>query len=254
MTGKGREPEVVDAFVSLTDSLLDDFDAVDLLTRLTGECARLLDVTSAGLLLADARGELHVLAATSDEMQELELFQIQRDEGPCRDCYHAGEPVSVEDLQAEEARWPQFVPAAVESGFASVHAVPMRARRTVLGVLGLFGASVGRLNAEDLALAQALAHVATVALLQDHSAPIDTFVPRFQAVLHSRGVVEQAKGVIYETYGLSMGAAFGRLRDYAQEHDEHLTDVARKVVARPSGTNAVLRALVPERSADARRT
>ena len=254
MTPEQREPEVVKAFVSLTDSLLDDFDAVDLLTQLTGDCARLLDVASAGLLLADARGELHVLAATSDEIQDLELFQAQRDEGPCRDCYHAGEPISVEDLRAEEARWPQFVPAAIEGGFASVHAVPMRARRTVLGVLGLFGTSVGSLNAEDLNLAQALAHVATVALMQDHSTPLDAFVPRFHAVLNSRGVVEQAKGVIYETYGLSMGAAFGRLRDYAHEHDEHLTDVARNVVSRSPQTSSVLRAMSPERTADTRRT
>jgi GAF domain-containing protein/ANTAR domain-containing protein len=253
MTAKQREPEVVNAFVSLTDSLLDDFDVVDLMTQLTGDCARLLDVASAGLLLADARGELHVLAATSDEIQDLELFQIQRDEGPCRDCYHTGEPISVEDLRTEQARWPQFVPAAIEGGFASVHAVPMRARRTVLGVLGLFGTSVGNLNAEDLNLGQALAYVATVALMQDHSAPIDAFVPRFQAVLNNRGVVEQAKGVIYETYGLSMGEAFGKLRDYAHEHDEHLSDVARNVVSRPGGTSTVLRALAPGRTEDARR-
>jgi GAF domain-containing protein/ANTAR domain-containing protein len=253
VTAEKREADVVNAFVSLTDSLLDDFDAVDLLTQLTVECSRLLDIASAGMMLADARGDLHVVATTSDETQELELFQAQRDEGPCRDCYHAGEPISVEDLRGEQARWPQFVPAALHGGFASVHAVPMRARRTVLGALGLFGTSVGALNAEDLSLAQALAHVATVALMQDHSAPIDAFVPRFQAVLNGRGVVEQAKGVLYETYGLSMGAAFGRLRDYAHEQDEHLTDVARSVVSGSGGNDGVLSALSPERTEDARR-
>lgn len=133
MTQPGREGHVLDAVVSLVDSLLDDFDVVELLTTLTEQCAQLLDVASAGLLLADPRQHLHLMAATSDQTRDLELFQLQSAEGPCLDCYATGEPVSVADLGTEADRWPQFVAAATEAGLVSVHAVPVRAAGMVLG-------------------------------------------------------------------------------------------------------------------------
>ena len=139
MTETPRETQVLDAVVSLVDSLLDDFDVVDLLTELTERCADLLDVAAAGLLLADPLEQLRLLAATSEQARELELFQLQADEGPCVDCYLTGQPVSVADLHGAARRWPRFVPAALDAGFASVHAVPMRAAGIVLGALGLFG-------------------------------------------------------------------------------------------------------------------
>jgi transcriptional regulator with GAF, ATPase, and Fis domain len=241
-----REPEVVTAFVSLTDSLLGEFDILDLLTDLTEVCARLLDVAAAGLLLADAGGQLHILATTSERTRELELFQLQRDEGPCLDCYHSGEPITVADLRTETQRWPRFVPAAATAGFFSVHAVPMRAQSSVLGTLGLFGSGTGTLNVDDLNLAQALAHVATVAILQDHSTtPVDAVFARLRNLLDSRGVLEQAKGVLYERFGISMHDAFARLRGYAREHHEPLTHIARTVVTDAAADSALLNALAP---------
>ena len=168
MTDTPRETRVLDAVVSLVDSLLDDFDVVELLTELTERCTQLLDVEAAGLLLADPHRHLHLMAATSEQSRELELFQLQADEGPCLDCYASGQPISVADLSAEQQRWPRFVPAATDAGFASVHAVPMRAASSVLGALGLFGTQAGELNDADLLVAQTLAHIACVAILQEH--------------------------------------------------------------------------------------
>jgi hypothetical protein len=161
-----RETRVLDAVVSLVDSLLDDFDMLDLLTELTERCAELLDISAAGFLLADPLNRLRLLAATSEEARELELFQLQADEGPCVDCFIAGQPVSVANLNVAAQRWPQFVPAAVDGGFASVHAIPMRAAGLVLGALGLFGTRPGALSDADLLVGQTLAHIACVAILQ----------------------------------------------------------------------------------------
>ncbi len=160
----GREHLVTEAFVSLANSLVGRFDEVELLNGLTTDCTRLLDVDAAGLLLADRNGVLHVVAASSERTRNLELFQLQRDEGPCLDCFHSGRPTSVKDLRLEVDRWPEFVPAAIAAGFASVDAIPLRLLDDVLGAIGLFGSSTGSLNGEDLDLAQALAHVAAVAI------------------------------------------------------------------------------------------
>src|SRR6185503_11470819 len=212
------------------DSLLDDFDVVDLLTELTERCAQLLDVDSAGLLLADPLEQLRVLAATTEETHNLELFQLQADEGPCVDCYFSGEPVSVADLNAETDRWPRFVPAALNAGFASVHAVPMRAAGIVLGALGLFGSRTGALSQSDLLVGQTLAHVASVAILQEHPHTPDTVMPRLRSALASRVIVEQAKGFLRESLDVSVADAFRLLRTYAHTAGQHLTDLAQRLM------------------------
>jgi hypothetical protein len=252
-----REREIIRSFIGLADRLTDDFDVLDLTIQLAEDCARLLDVSAVGLLLADAGGVLHLLAATSEQARKLEVFQLQREEGPCLDCFRTGQRVSVADISTEVERWPRFVPIAAHEGFASVHAIPMRLRDEVLGALGLFGAAPGKLNDDDLNLAQALAHVASIAILhQNHQLTRGSLLPGLQSAVASRGVLEVAKGVVAEVHGVEMDEAFARLRAYAHTHDEHLTDVARLVVSgEASARGAVLTELgqpVPDRRSSAR--
>ena len=230
MTDAPRETRVLDAVVSLVDILLDDFDVVELMTELTEHCAQLLDVAAAGFLLADPFEQLRPLAATTEAARELELFQLQADQGPCVDCYATGQPVSVADLNAARAQWPRFVPAAIDAGFASVHAVPMRAAGIILGTLGLFGTESGELNEADRLVAQTLAHIACVALLQEHAPTPSTVMPRLRSALASRVIIEQAKGLLREILDVSVGDAFTYMRSYARANGEHLTDVARRLM------------------------
>src|SRR6478609_9731980 len=118
-----REQDIIDSFIGFADRLIDDVDVLDLTTQLARDCARLLDVAAVGLLLADAGGVLHLLAATSEEARKVEAFQLQRDEGPCLECYKTGTPISVTNLAAQTARWPRFTAVAADHGFASVHAI-----------------------------------------------------------------------------------------------------------------------------------
>ena len=228
-----RERDIVRAFVDLSTELVNDYDVLEMLTQLTTNCATLLDVSSAGLLLADERGVLHVAAASSERTQQLELFQLQRDQGPCLDCYSSGAAVIVPDMAAEQERWPLFCQAALGAGFKSVHAVPMKLRGNVLGALNLFGEGVGRLEDSDLDLAQALAHVACVAIVNEKSASDHVTVnSQLQHALTSRIVLEQAKGVIANAGGLKIDDAFIVLRGYARDHGRKLSEIAHEVVNR----------------------
>ncbi|HSP39693.1 MAG TPA: GAF and ANTAR domain-containing protein [Frankiaceae bacterium] len=236
-----REREVSQAFVTLASHLALGYDVVDLLTTLTTNCARLLDVDSAGLLLANNRGVLHVLAASSDASHDLELLQLQSEEGPCLDCYHGGVPVSIADLTKETERWPRFAPAAVEAGFRSVHAVPLRLRDQFLGAVNLFGTHAGALNEDDLNLGQALADVASVSLVQDKLATDSrVLAAQLQNALNSRVLIEQAKGILAQFGNLEMGPAFNVLQRYARDHNERLTDVAFALVSRELPAEQVL--------------
>jgi hypothetical protein len=243
MTETPRETGVLDAVVSIVDTLLEDFDVVDLLTELTERCAELLDISAAGFLLADPLSQLRLLAATTEQARELELFQLQADEGPCVECYATGQPITVADLEAAEQRWPRFVAAAVDAGFASVHAVPMRAAGIVLGALGLFGSRPGELNAADRLVAQTLAHVACVAILQEHAPTPASVMPQLRSALASRVIVEQAKGLLRESLDISIDNAFRLLRSYARANGEHLTDVARRLMADRSSRPVLVAAI-----------
>ena len=222
---------LMETFVELTDTMVIGFDMMDFLHVLTDRSVQLLDVAAAGLLLADPRGELRVVAASSEAARLLELFQLQNDQGPCLDCFHGGEPIAVPDLAADVSRWPQFAPAAQQAGFASVQALPMRLRDQVIGALNLFRVSRGALDATDVRIGQALADVATISLLNErnlrHS---DTLNEQLQAALNSRVVIEQAKGKLAERLGLDVSQAFSLLRNYARARNQRLSDLARAFV------------------------
>jgi transcriptional regulator with GAF, ATPase, and Fis domain len=226
------DPELLsDTFVGLADTMVADFDVIDFLHMLTDRSVALLAASAAGVVLADPRGELRVAAASSEAAGLVELFQIQNDQGPCLDCFRTGRPVTAADLADADQRWPRFAAAAVQAGFRTVEALPMRLRDQVVGALNLFRAAPSPFAAADLRIGQALADVATIGLLQERSLRrTEILAEQLQGALNSRVIIEQAKGKLAERRSIDMEDAFRMLRDYARNSNQHLTDVARNFV------------------------
>ncbi len=219
------------ALVDLADNLVSDFDVAELLIVLTDRCVDVLDVSAAGIMLASPAGDLRVMASSSEAMRLLELFELQAQEGPCLDCYTTGEPVLNVDLAGDDPRWPLFAERAMAAGFRSVHALPMRLRGAVLGALNMFNVDAGKIRPADVAAAQALADVATIAILQHRAASEAKLLnEQLSEALNTRIVIEQAKGMIAQQRGIDMEAAFTTLRDHARTHNLRLADLARDVV------------------------
>ena len=231
------------ALVELADTLVADFDVVELLTRLADRCVEALDVAAAGLMVAGPGGDLRVMASSSEAMRLLELFEIQAKEGPCLDCYRSGQPVVNQDLATVNGRWPRFAAEALAAGFHSVHALPMRLRGSVIGALNLFHTDAGEMQGADVEAAQALADVATIAILQ-HRATLEAQVvnQQLQNALNSRIIIEQAKGMVAERESLNMEQAFSALRNHARNHNLRLVDVAEAVIAGSLAPSALDRA------------
>jgi transcriptional regulator with GAF, ATPase, and Fis domain len=218
-------------FVELADTLVADFDLIDFLRLLTDRCVGLLGAGAAGVLLADHNGELRLMAASDENVRLLELFQLQNDEGPCLECYHHGTPVTVPDLAAEAHRWPRFADQAGRSGYAAVQALPMRLRDEVVGALNLFRADPGPFDPVGTPIAQALADVATISLLQQRSSVRSSILnEQLQTALNSRVLIEQAKGKLAERLNIDMEQSFSALRGYARAHNRRLSDLARAFV------------------------
>lgn len=224
------EVQLSDVFVEMADTLVDDFDVIELLHVLTERCVQLLGVSAAGLLLTDEQDNLQVVAASSERTRLLELFQLQTDQGPCVDCFRTGQPVSAIDLPAA-GRWPRFTAAAAEVGFAAVHALPMRLRSEVIGALNLFDTQPGALDEGKLRIGRALADVATIGLLQQRAIHHrDILTAQLQTALDSRILIEQAKGVLAERLGVDVGAAFALMRGGARSRNRRLSDLAQAIV------------------------
>ena len=242
-----REQRLAEVFVELADTLVEEFDLVDFLQTLTDRAVELVDADSAGLMLDNQRGQLTVVAYTDDRTRILELLELQNDEGPCLECFSTGVRLSNIDLGAEQDRWPRFASAAAEAGFAVVHAVPMRLRRQVIGALNLFARSRAPLPEEQLAVVQGLADVATIGLLHERAVRDQAVLAeQLQTALHSRILIEQAKGVLSARAAVDVATAFQLMRGYARRSGATLTTVAEEVVAGSLGPQE-LRAVTERR-------
>jgi GAF domain-containing protein len=216
-------------FVEVADTLVDDFDLVDFLQNLVDRAAGVSGAEAVGLMLESPGGKLRFMAASNPTARMLELLQIQTAEGPCVDCYRSGHPVVNADLNQAQSRWPAFAPAAIEAGFQSVHAFPLRLRKEILGALNLFGREHVAFDDDDVRIVQALADVATIALLQERNiARSDELTEQLQFALNSRIVIEQAKGALAQADGIGLDEAFDVLRTRARSSRMKLVDVAQE--------------------------
>jgi GAF domain-containing protein len=233
MTAMTREMRLLELFATLADTLVDDYDVVDLLQTLVDACQELLDASDAGILLADPTGELELIASTSEAADLVEVMQLAAESGPCIECFLTGTSVSVPDIAADSDGWPLFRQAALESGFAAVEAIPMRLRNTTIGTLNLLRSSQGALPAADMSAARAFADVATIGILHERTLrEKESLSTQLQTALNSRIKIEQAKGVVSFTADVPIPEAFAMIRSYARTRGLRLSEVAARVVSR----------------------
>ncbi|MCW8102855.1 GAF and ANTAR domain-containing protein [Streptomyces tauricus] len=246
MTSQQR---VLDILVEAVDTLTDDFDLIEFLHRLSLRCVELLDVDAVGLMIVDQHDELQLIAASDEKTHLLELFALQHAQGPCVRCYHSGQAQLNISLttSAATAGFGPFAARARKAGFTTTHALPMKLRHQVVGAVNLFSTKINRLSASDIQIGQALADLATIAILQqrtiEHS---HTEKAQLQSALSSRVVIEQAKGILSERQGLGLDETFDSMRAYARPRHLRLTELAQQVIDNTFEGN-IAPAEIPER-------
>jgi len=234
--------ELADIFVEAADTLVADFGLVDFLYNLSERVAAICDALAVGILLADERGQLKYIAASTEETRLVELFQLQNSEGPCFDCFRDHMPVVNSDLSTAAERWPAFAPRALSAGFGSVHAIPMRLREQIIGTVNIFGTETDRYEPADFHIVQALADVATIAIIQNRNVRrAETTSEQLRGALNSRVTIEQAKGALSELRGVDTDHAFTMMRDFARHHRKRLDEVAQAVLTDPASIPALTR-------------
>jgi len=251
MNATSREDKITDAFVAMTDALMQDYDIVELLSTLLALCTDILPVRAGGILLVDAAGELELVASSSEEAAVVETIIIAAGAGPCIDCFTSGAPVIVADVAATEGEWPRFYATAIEQGFRSAYALPMRLRDEVVGVMNLLGSEPGTLSERDRGVAQALADIAVLGILHERNfRKPESISEQLHLTLDSRILIEQAKGVLSHGERLTMPEAFDALRGYARANGITLRVAAERTVRREATSAEIVAGYAAEPAAE----
>ncbi|AZM51745.1 RNA-binding protein [Streptomyces sp. WAC 01529] len=229
--GPSREARITAALIDLADTLVADFDPADFLYRVTEHCMNLLDIGDAGVMLAVGTGPLRLVAATSESVRLVELFELDAKEGPCFTAFHTATPVEHTLLTSPSPLWPRFSARARRSGYAFVYAAPVLLRSQTIGVLNLFRRDPGPMSEADRSLARALADVTAISLLQqtalDHHRTVQS---QLQQALDTRTIIEQAKGFLAARHGIDPDTAFQRMRAHARHQQIRIANLARAIL------------------------
>ena len=226
-----REMQVSRLFVELADTLVDDYDVVEVLHRLADASVELLAVQAAGVMLAEPDG-LRLVASSSSMMEDLERGELELGEGPCLDAYRTGHTLTNIGPDETRHRWPRFAAHVHPLGIHVVHALPMRLRGQRIGAINLFATTEEPLPEADVRLGQAFADVATIGLLQQRAIRDHVQLSgQLQEAFTTRVLLEQAKGMLAERTGCTPTEAFQRLRSHARRTQSPLHQVAQQVLA-----------------------
>jgi GAF domain-containing protein len=194
----------------------------------------MFDVDGAGLMLADGDQHLRSVAASDQRFTYLEDLQIEHQEGPCIEAFDTKQLVGVEDL-SQDQRWPLFSEAAVKQKVRAVLASPLPYNQDAVGVVAVLSEDSNPWSPEgELAL---LAFTDLAALLiasMMQSEQQNVLSVQLQGALNSRQVIEQAKGVLIGTRGISARAAYEQLRAQARAERRKLAAVCSDVVDKAS--------------------
>ncbi|MBF6354689.1 GAF and ANTAR domain-containing protein [Nocardia higoensis] len=224
----GASAPLLEVLVRSVDTLVGDFDVVELAQQLVDSCVALTDGADAGLFVGNHLGELRMLAATDERARAL----VEAVDGPARHTYSTGAPAVVDDIAAAAVVWPDFATHASHRGYRSVYALPLRLRSDTLGALAVLGDGPKALNRAQLRAGQTLADLAAIGVAQHVLRPrVEPIQDRLPVALNDRATVEHAKALLAEHGGLDHAEAFARLRAHALRTGRRLAELAGGIVS-----------------------
>lgn len=219
-----------EAFADAAAAIVEDLDISHVLARLMSDCAGLVHADAVGLMVLAESGELELLSATSHGVAQLELFQIQRNNGPCIEGIQTGDVTIAGSQEEIRRRWGSVGEAIADAGFHAVMAFPMRWHGRILGGLNVFKIEPGGKNKEELLLGQAFADLSTAILVQTREISAADITARVRHAITARSTIEQAKGVLAHQHNLEMHQAYDKLVEQAQAGESTLSEAAADVV------------------------
>jgi hypothetical protein len=222
------------AFAAAAAAMVTSHDTLGIITRLLLDATSALSADGAGLVISKKDGWLELFASTSHRAEQLELFQLQADEGPCIEATRTGNAIIATSLDDITERWPVLASAFRSTGFTALNAVPMRWHGHTIGAVNVFW-NASHDAGDYQSLIQAYADMATIAIVQSEHVTTAQLRDRTRDALAARHAIEQAKGVLAHRDGISMEAAYDRLLERAAGNGVSLSAVATEIIEQAQG-------------------
>jgi GAF domain-containing protein len=200
------------------------------LQRVVDATRTVVGVDGAGLTLAHEDGPPRWVATTDRAMELLEQIQEDFGEGLCLAAYAEDRVVAVEDLR-RVPRWDRTAAVVGQLQVRGMVGVPVRLAGQPVGTLNAYSTSPRAWSAQEIDALEALAAVtADLVRTATELANREVEVAQLRQALVGRVWIEQAKGVLAGTQGISPDTAFQQLREQARSSRRKLADLAREVV------------------------
>lgn len=223
---------LLEVFRRFAVTMTQPFEVTHVLYQLGDAVVDVLDTDGAGVSIANADDQLEFVTTTDRTLTDLEVTQQTYQTGPCVDAFRLGETVVIADI-AEQERWREYRNAAATSGYSAVIGVPLIVGGHRLGSLNVYDRRRRDWTPDDVAAATALAEIATAYIVRaGQLADAIDLAGQLQHALSSRVVIEQAKGILSQAHGVSVGAAFELIRSYARSHNQTVRNIAEDIVHR----------------------
>lgn len=227
----GQNP-LLQALRSFAHEMSGSYDLAETATELSESIAKVLAVTGAGVSVLDEAGNLRFIAASSEQITEIERVQEETQDGPCVEANRNNKAVMVADVGTDD-RWPEYSKSAREHGFKSVLGYPLTYNDLPIGSIDVYNAESKDWDDDDLDVLEVLADMATAYLVRlSELVESKKLSGHLQHALDSRIVIEQAKGRLAERHGISVGEAFELLRSHSRSNNIKLADLSDAVVNR----------------------
>jgi hypothetical protein len=189
---------------------------------------RVLPISGASVATVGAPLGSETVSASDDLAAHLDELQFDFDEGPCWDAVASGEPVSEPAVANGRSHWPNFAPAAAESGVASIFAFPLKVGALSVGAIDLYSRTPLDLTAADrhraLGMSDVIGRRVLRQALQGATTEEDTGI-------YSRRIIHQATGMVLAQLDVSAEDATVIIQSHAYGGGRSMKDLARAIIA-----------------------
>ncbi|MFZ0013910.1 MAG: GAF and ANTAR domain-containing protein [Acidimicrobiia bacterium] len=206
------------------------YDLIEMSFQLAERVTEALGVEGTGVSVADQSGDLKYVSATSEPIVTMEEIQEKIQEGPCVMAFRTQQPMVVADI-ADIEGWADYKETATELGLGAVIGYPLSYDGARLGALNIYASHPRSWTDDDLDVLGVFGDMAAAYLVRSSQlAESRELAKQLQGALDSRVLIEQAKGVLANEYGIGVDDAFERLRQHSQDQNLKLIEVSRRVV------------------------
>lgn len=220
-----------EAFDELARLVLSEHSVESVMTAVAEVGKRLLPAAADVSVTLVRGGRAETVATTGPLALLMDERQYEGGDGPCLTAARTGAVVEVGAAQAAE-QWPLFAAGAREHGVGSSLSLPLVLPEPVSAALNLYSLRPDGFGEQDLELGSALAAYAAVALTNIHLYAAQRRVAEnLERALESRGIIDQAKGILMARRRCTADDAFQALVELSQQTNRKLRDVAEQLVA-----------------------